>query len=422
MRSKTLKWIILITTVVSFLLVAAQLFWLNRIYNLEQKEFSNSIIKSVQGVYEDLNLTTSHSTELQKLIEQPDPNSFLLRIDSVPAKEMLVQCLVENLEGFQVFAGCKVALYIPGNMQPKFEAYLPEAGNKKGDYENYEMPSFLREYPFIEIYFPQRSQYILNSMAWWIASGVIVMIVLVALGLCIFYLYKQKFLNEVQKDFIQNVTHEFQTPLTTLSIGLDALEKHGMVPGRHEKFETYINLMRLQTNYLKQHIQNLMKVLKAEASGLVMEKSSVVINDLIKRAMTQMQPFVDEKKAQIALQLDEINCAVHCDEGSLYMVIINLLSNALKYSPQPIVTFRTQIFNNHYRITITDNGIGVNDQEKRKIFKKFYRVPSGDIHNTKGLGLGLYFVKKIIEGHNGSVAIKSNAGTGSEFIIDLPLT
>src|SRR3954471_17530808 len=114
MRSSTLKWIILITALAIGLLVSTQLFWLNKIYNYEQKQFSTSVLKSIQGVYEDLELTNSTTTtQLQKLIEQPDPNTFLFRIDSIPTKKMLLDNLLDNFEDFEVFADCKVALYNP---------------------------------------------------------------------------------------------------------------------------------------------------------------------------------------------------------------------------------------------------------------------------------------------------------------------
>ncbi|MEJ7830991.1 MAG: histidine kinase dimerization/phospho-acceptor domain-containing protein [Segetibacter sp.] len=117
-------------------------------------------------------------------------------------------------------------------------------------------------------------------MVWWIASAVFLLLVLVAFSLSIFYLYKQKFLNEIQNEFIQNVTHEFQTPLTTLMVGLDAIAKPAMAEQRG-KFEIYIKLMHAQTSYLKHHIENLMKVLKAEANGLVLDKNDVVLNELV---------------------------------------------------------------------------------------------------------------------------------------------
>jgi two-component system phosphate regulon sensor histidine kinase PhoR len=420
MRSATLRWIILITTVAIGLLVSAQLFWLHKIYNYDQKEFTSSVIKSIQGVYEDLQLTSSPATQLQKLIEHPDPNTFLFKIDSIPQRDFLVSNLMDNLEGFQVFADCKVALYDGETHRYLYEAYLPGAGTRHPAYTGANLKSYKKSFAYVYLYFPHRSQYVLNSMAWWIASGILLLLVLVALSLSIFFLYKQKFLNEIQNDFIQNVTHEFQTPLTTIIVGLDAINKPAIAE-QHEKFDVYIKLMQAQAGYLKHHIENLMKVLKTEANGLVMEKSEVLPAELIRNAIAQLNADIDAKQAVIETLLEETNSPIQADQSSLYVAILNLISNAIKYSEKPVVVIQTKMVNARYFISVKDNGIGIDEKSKNKLFRKFFRIPVGNVHNVKGLGLGLYFVKKVIDGHKGNITVKSVPGKGSEFIIELPV-
>ena len=420
MRSTTLRWIILITIVAVSILVIAQLFWLSKIYFFEQKEFSNSVIKSVQGVYEDLDLSKSTAEQLQKRIEHPDPNTFIFSIDRIPKKDTLVDDIIYNLENFQVFADCILALYDSSTKKYVFTAYLPAAASSQMLNKDFKLKEYSKEQSYVLLFFPNRNKYILSYMAWWIFSCVFLLIVLIALGLCIFYLYKQKFLNEIQNDFIQNVTHEFQTPLTTLILGLDTISKPGMVQ-HPEKFDRYIGLMRMQTDYLKHHIENLMKVLKAEANGLVMEKSDVTPNALLQKAIEQMHAIIEEKKAKIVWHLEPTNTVIKADNKSLYMSLLNIISNALKYSPDPIITIQTKRNHHHYYISVKDNGIGIDKRLNKKLFQKFYRVPVGAVHNVKGLGLGLYFVKKVIEGHNGKINIVSKKNFGSEFIIELPL-
>ena len=421
MRSSTLRWIILITALAIGLLVSTQLFWLNKIYNYEQKQFSTSVVKSIQGVYEDLQLTNSTTTtQLQKLIEQPDANTFLFRIDSIPPKKMLLDDVLDNFEDFEVFADCKIALYNPIGHRYLYEMYLPSADTKHPQNSGIDLQAYKKSYAYVHLYFPNRHQYILNAMSWWITSGVLLLLVLVALSLSIFFLYRQKFLNEIQNDFIQNVTHEFQTPLTTLMVGLDAIAKPGMLE-HSQKFEVYLKLMRAQTAYLKHHMENLMKVLKAEANGLVMDKRQVVPNELIKKALLQLSAAVEEEHAVVKLLLEETDEAIAADESSLYVAILNLISNAIKYSKKPVITITTKALSSKYLIAVKDNGIGIDEKARKKLFKKFYRVPSGDVHNVKGLGLGLYFVKKVIDGHKGTITVKSTVGKGSEFIIELPI-
>lgn len=419
MRSATLKWIILLSTILIGLLVSVQLFWLNKIYNYDQKEFTTSILKSIQGVYEDLELSDSSGPELQKLIEQPNINTFLFKIDSAPPRDTLVHTILNNLEDFGVFTDCKLALYDNKRHQYEYEVYLPAAASGHPVNSGLALQPYKKDYAYVQLYFPHRSRYILSSMTWWIASSILLLLILIALGFSIFHLYRQKFLNEIQNDFIRNVTHEFQTPLTTLMVGLDAIAKPTIVDFP-EKLEKYTKLMQGQTAYLKQHIENLMKVLKADTKGLMLERESIAPNELIKQAITQLHVNIEEKKANVQLVLEQNNTKIEVDKSGLFVAILNLVSNAIKYSTNPIIVIKTAIINGRYQISVKDNGIGIEEQYLNKLFKKFYRVPTGDIHDVKGLGLGLYFVKKVIDENKGSIHVKSIAGIGSEFVIELP--
>jgi two-component system phosphate regulon sensor histidine kinase PhoR len=169
-------------------------------------------------------------------------------------------------------------------------------------------------------------------------------------------------------------------------------------------------------------MENLMEVMKAETSGLQIEKEPVVPNELIRKAIIQLNVMIEEKEAQIDLQLDPGDISIKAGSNSIYLVILNIISNAIKYSPTPKIIIQTSLQNDRYRISVKDNGIGIGRQYIGRLFKKFYRVPTGDIHNVKGLGLGLYFVKKVVDEHKGSIHVKSIVGTGTEFIIDLPIS
>jgi two-component system phosphate regulon sensor histidine kinase PhoR len=419
MRSATFKWIILLSTIVIGMLVAAQLYWLYKIYNYEQKEFNTSVIKSIKGLYEDLELSDSNTAHLQEMIEQPNANTFLVRVNSIPSKDTLLNSLMNNLEDFGVFADCKVALYDDTTHSYLFQEYLPTAVSKHPVTDDAALFVYRKEYAYVHLYFPHRNQYIIKEMNWWIISSIVLLLILIALGYSIFHLYKQKFLNEVQNDFIRNVTHEFQTPLTTLTVGLDIIAKPGITE-HPEKLAKYARLMQGQTDYLKHHIENLMKVLKTEATGMVVEKEAVAPNELIKNAIAQLYAVIEEKHAIVQLQLETANSTINADRNNLYVAIVNVISNAVKYAKEPLVIIETRAENGTYIISVKDNGTGIDKRYQKKLFKKFYRVPTGDIHNVKGLGLGLYFVKKVIDAHKGTITVNSIAGIGTEFVIAIP--
>ncbi len=416
-HTNTLKRIIVISTIIIAFFVSAQLYWLSKQYNFEQKEFNTNVVKSIRGLYEDFNYF--NGLYLQNSIELPNKSTFLFRFDSNAPQQIIIDSLRSELEQANVFTDCKVGFYNPKLNKYQFQIYLPTAASHYPSNPEFDLPEIPKDYPYLYLYFPYRDTYILNQMSWWIVSSIILVLALISFGVSLFYLYRQKFLNEVQNDFIRNVTHEFQTPLTTLTVGLDAIIKPN-VSSHPEKLAKYVLLMQGQTTYLKQHIENLMKVLKAEANGLAIEKDDVVPNKLIRNAIKQMYVTIEEKNAHIEEILEPNDEVIFAESSNLYMAILNLISNALKYSDNPVIKIETKCNLNNYSITVKDNGVGIEEKYIRKLFRKFYRIPTGDTHNVKGLGLGLYFVKKVVDSHDGEIKVHSIPGIGTEFIIELP--
>jgi two-component system phosphate regulon sensor histidine kinase PhoR len=146
----------------------------------------------------------------------------------------------------------------------------------------------------------------------------------------------------------------------------------------------------------------------------------VAPNELIKNAIAQLYAVIEEKHAIVQLQLETANSTINADRNNLYVAIVNVISNAVKYAKEPLVIIETRAENGTYIISVKDNGTGIDKRYQKKLFKKFYRVPTGDIHNVKGLGLGLYFVKKVIDAHKGTITVNSIAGIGTEFVIAIP--
>jgi two-component system, OmpR family, phosphate regulon sensor histidine kinase PhoR len=416
-HTDTLKRIIVLSTIIIAFFIGAQLYWLSKQYNFEQKEFTTDVVKSIRGLYEDFNSTTG--LNLQNSIELPDKNTFLFKFDSVVSQNVLIDSLSSELEQASVFTDCKVGLYDVKQNKYLFEIYLPTAASHYPSITGFDLPVIKRKYSYVQLYFPHRDKYILNQMSWWIISSIILVLALISFGVSLFYLYRQKFLNEAQNDFIRNVTHEFQTPLTTLTVGLDAIIKPS-IASHPEKLSKYVMLMQGQTTYLKQHIENLMKVLKAEANGLSVERDEVSPNDLIRSAVTQMYATIEETNTHIDLILEEKDEMIYVESSNLYVAILNLISNAIKYSNNPIIIVETKSTDSIYCISVKDNGIGIEEKYIKNLFKKFYRVPTGDTHNVKGLGLGLYFVKKVVNNHKGNIKVHSIPGIGTEFVIELP--
>jgi two-component system phosphate regulon sensor histidine kinase PhoR len=254
----------------------------------------------------------------------------------------------------------------------------------------------------------------------WIYASATLLLLLIGFSFAIYYFFKQKFLVDVQKDFINNVTHEFSTPLSVIELSVDGLEKPAILtqPDKHDK---YLKAIKYQSDYLKKHISNLVNTVVAGKYHFGLKESAVVPNEMLKKATAQLEPLLTKKNGTVEWQLEEKNSTLFADEENLYLALFNIINNAIKYSAIPKIIITSFVKDNKYTISIKDNGSGIESSQLKKIFKKFYRVQQGNIHSVKGLGLGLYFARKVIDGHKGHIFVNSIPGIGTEFRIELPL-
>jgi two-component system, OmpR family, phosphate regulon sensor histidine kinase PhoR len=419
MRSSATRLFIFITTILIAVIIGLQIHWLSKTYSFEKNEFNTSVLKSIRGLYEDLNLSDETGFQFNNLIEHPSDNIFIFKVDDAPIKDSLVKALISEFDDFKVYTGCKVAVYDDSTKKYLYEEYIPNAASFHSDPVAIDAPLLKLKYAYVYLDFPNRNQYIISNMSSWIFTSVLLLVLLIGLGASMYYLYRQKFLNDVQKDFINNVTHEFSTPLTVIDLSTDALQKPG-IAGNPDKYNKYVASIKYQNEYLKKHIQTLVKTVVTESYQLTLNKTKVDPNELIKRAITQLEPIVLQKEGKIIFEPSDTTVRISADSDNLYLVIFNIINNAIKYSELPKIIIETGLQNSKYFIIVKDNGIGIATGEQQKIFKKFYRAQNGNIHNAKGLGLGLYFVKKIIALHHGQVEVNSVEGIGTAFKIILP--
>lgn len=420
MRSITTRIFILFSAILIAVIIGMQVHWLNKTYAFEKNEFNTSVLKSIRGVYEDMPLLFNTAIPLDSLVEKYQYNGFLFQVHTVPDKDSLMTFLAAELEDFSVFTDCKVAVYDKGRGQYSWETYLSADANRRNEQHGIKLPVFKKGYNYVHLYFPNRGRYIISQMRNWIFGSIILLVLLVGFSFSLYYFFKQKFLVEVQKDFINNVTHEFSTPLSVIEIAVDGLKKPGIEQQR-AKHEKYVDSIKYQADYLKSHIANLIQTVVAGNYHLLYNKKMVVPNELLQKAVAQLEPLLAKSNGSVQWQLEENNTAIAADSENLYLALFNVINNAIKYAPEPKIIISTYSRDSRYWISIKDNGIGIDPSQQKKIFRKFYRVTSGNLHAVKGLGLGLYFTRKVIKGHGGTIHVNSIPSVGTEFLIDLPL-
>jgi two-component system phosphate regulon sensor histidine kinase PhoR len=426
MRSSTLKWIVLSATLLAAIVVTVQLYWLKKVYSFEQRQFNINVVKSIRGLFEDLEMNDAPGISLQQLIDAPDNNYFTFKADTIPPKDSLVFYIQDEFANFGVLTDCKLGAWSAAERKFVYEQFIPTPASRYAGVRapGQELPVYdnARGFDHILLYFPHRQEYILEQMDFWIVSTVVLFLALIGLATSLFYFYRQKFLTEIQKDFVNNFTHEFKTPLAVMKIAADVLSQESIVH-QPDRLERYATIIQNQTEHLQSQVERLLRAASIESKDLPIRKEDVDAHLLVEQALGKVQPLIDQKRAKVEVKIDEVagNGRVHADRAHLELAVVNLLENALKYSHEPHIVVETGRVEDDFYISVKDNGVGIEKQYLKNIFKKFYRVPTGDIHDVKGFGLGLNFVKRIIDAHKGKIRVHSLPGIGTEFRLYIPL-
>ncbi len=420
MRSKTLRWIILSTSLLTGAIIIIQLVWLQRVYSLEQKNFNVNVVKAIRGLYEDVPLLNNTTIRLQALIEHPANDLFTARMDLQVPKDTLAYYLKQELEDFDVMTDAHLFVYEPKKENYTYTTYISTVAPVYTENKTpllYIKPS---DHSFLALYFPHRKNYVLSQMKFWFFSSGLLLIVLIGLSVSLFFFYRQKFLSELQKEFVNNFTHEFKTPLAVMRIATDVLQEDN-IRNNAPRYANYSNILKEQTIHLEHQVEQLLKAARIDQTKIPLEKTRFTINGLIEQAIRKIAPLAESRNAKIQFEADEDDCTISADKSHLEMALVNLIENAIKYSKHPQIALSLQKKENTLWISIKDNGIGIDKKYHKRIFQKFFRIPTGNVHDVKGFGLGLNFVKKIVEAHGGQIEVDSIPGIGTEFRMGLPI-
>jgi two-component system phosphate regulon sensor histidine kinase PhoR len=276
---------------------------------------------------------------------------------------------------------------------------------------------------YLLLYFPHEKQFLLTELWGMLLISIILIIVIVySFTYTITTIFRQKKLSEMKNDFINNMTHEFKTPISTISLACEALSDRDIV--RAPEFtENYINIILEENKRLATMAEKILQTAVIEKGQLKMKRERIDLHEVITDVIKNIRIQVEIKDGVIQKQCKAANPVLLGDKVHLTNLVYNLLDNANKYSPRkPVITVRTENTSNGILLTIEDRGIGISKGEQKKIFDKLYRVPAGNIQEVRGFGLGLSYVKAIVEEHHGRIILDSEINKGTTFKVFLPFT
>ena len=307
------------------------------------------------------------------------------------------------------------------------EVYRCSDYSDEGSESSYSQPLFLNDMPasmsVVKVHFPGKRDYIFDSVSFMIPSLIFTFVLLITFIFTLYIVFRQKKLTEMKNDFINNMTHEFKTPISTISLAAQML--NDPVMGKSPAmFQHISNVINDETKRLRFQVEKVLQMSMFDRQKATLKMKQLNINELITGVVNTFALKVERYNGKIETQLNAENSTILADEMHITNVIFNLMDNAVKYKRSDVdlvLVVKTWNENGKLLLSIQDNGIGIKKENLKKIFEKFYRVHTGNLHDVKGFGLGLAYVKKIITDHKGTIRAESELNVGTKFIIALPL-
>ncbi len=337
------------------------------------------------------------------------------------SKERLSKLLKIELDEYAVKTHFEFSIYSNGL------ATKIQSENFHFDKENtYSIPVFKdnegnNKYQLL-VSFPHKEKFLFSELLGiTLLSIIFTLVIVIAYTSALNQLIRQRQISEIKTDFINNMTHEFKTPIATINLALDAIKNPKVIDDK-EKIQRYLQMIRDENKRMHAQVENVLRISKLEKKELEITKESYSIHDIIEEAVEHVNLIIEDRQGTITTHFQAGRTTVLLNDVHFTNVLVNVLDNAIKYSPEaPIIDIYTENVKDFVIIKVKDQGIGMSKVAQKRIFEKFYREHTGDLHNVKGHGLGLAYVKRIVEDHNGQIFVESEKGKGSTFIIKLPL-
>jgi two-component system, OmpR family, phosphate regulon sensor histidine kinase PhoR len=397
-----------------------QVYWVRRAFDLRENQFNRDVNTALRAVAAQLYAINTSIVSKNNPVEQVSSNYFIVHTNT-PMDGNLLGFLIETeFKKRNITDKYEYATYDCIDKCMEGGSYLsPKKVNNPGAIAA--IPVVQNDGYYFGVQFPHLEATLISQMGIWGFSSVVLLIVIFFFVYTLFVILKQRRLSEIQNDFINNMTHEFKTPISTIAISTEVLRQPSIIQSP-ERLLNYATIIQTENNRLKQQVERVLQMARLEKQDIGLKRELCDSHILIQEVTKNMTLPLQEKNGIITLELYANASEVSVDKLHFSNAIFNLLDNAIKYSNNsPEIVIKTTSSKEEICIEIRDNGIGISPKNQRHIFHRFYRVTTSNIHEVKGFGLGLSYVKLITEAHKGKISVKSELGKGSKFMITLPI-
>jgi two-component system, OmpR family, phosphate regulon sensor histidine kinase PhoR len=426
-KKNILLLIAIVTTLSVIGIIITQYVWVSRAIRLRTEQFDHTVQINLSNVvnriyyYQKENLlpvskTDTICSELDLIKQNIDSSGQMcLMIDSLLSNEL--SCFQPEKDYFYAITDTLQDKIIFSNEDKKSEELLTSEHRVSLDKISSNKNLVLT------VFFPEEKNLIVRRMFLWVLllSGLFLLVVITCFLFIIFTIVRQKKISEMKNDFVNNMTHEFKTPISTISVASEMLMKQAVYE-HPDKTQKYANIIYDENLRLRNQVEQVLQISILDKNELKIQPAEIDIHPIIENSVDIFNMIVRDKGGEIVSELNAAQSLIYADELHFINVITNMLDNAIKYTDnRPRIKISTFNKNAGVTIRVEDNGIGIDTPDRKHIYKKFFRVHTGDVHNVKGFGLGLFYVKSVMDAHQGSIElVKSELSRGSVFELYFP--
>lgn len=422
MNNRTIQRIVLLGAIATIFVIASQLYMLTQAYSLKERDFDWSVNIALLNVAKDLSLVNQNILP-PNLVKRISKNTYAVNVNSKITASNLDFFLRKNFESSALTEDFDYAIYDCHDEKMVYGKYVSYSAASSGDSLKVDknLPKLADVIYYFVVRFPKRESSIFSGLGFMLVFTAISLLTIIFFIYALTVILRQKRLSELQKDFINNMTHEFKTPISTIKVAADVFVSNPTIQN-DARLTRYAQIIREQNNRLNSQVEKVLQLARIDKKTLELNKEVINLHELLSTILPAIQVKIEQNKGILNQDLKAIQPYIKADMLHLTNILHNLLDNAMKYAKdgQPDITVHSLDMGKNVRLVVEDKGIGIEKEHHKKVFFRFYRVPTGNIHNVKGFGLGLFYVKNIIAAHGWHIDLESEVGVGTKIMIDIP--
>jgi two-component system, OmpR family, phosphate regulon sensor histidine kinase PhoR len=422
MSRRTIIIVILLALISLGVIIAGQVFWVRKAYGIQERQFNEHVMFALTAVVDEILVMNSDSSVTEPVL-QKESNFFVANINDTPSPYLLETLLKEQFERYNLKEDFEYGIYdcftdsIVFGSRVNFDTLDNEVRAEATQIK----AKFEPDGHYFGVLFPNKTATILKQLDFWMYSSFVIFLIIIFFSYTIFVILKHKRLSEVKSDFINNMTHELKTPISTISLSAEALSNPNIVY-QPERFKQYISIIKNENQRLRSQVDKVLQIATLTPKKVSVKMEEIDLHEIILKATETFSVNVAEDGGELSTKLNATRSIINGDLVHITNVIYNLLDNARKYTEaEPIISIESYNDKDTIVVKVKDNGVGINQSHLGMIFDKFYRVPTGNLHNVKGFGLGLFYVNTIMKAHKAKISVESKVGKGSTFTLEFKL-